>query len=552
MTQFADLFTNRQLTVLTTLADTVAEIRERVLSDALAAGMAHGEPLDDGGTGAQAYADAIAVYLSLAVSRQTDYSSSICGWNINREGVRNVFARQAIPMAWDYAEVNPFSNSAGNFQRQINWVAEAVENVPATPLCEAHQADAATRDYTDVVVSTDPPYYDNIGYSDLSDYFYVWLRRMLKDILPSVCTTMLTPKAQELVANPYRHGGKDGAAQFFVDGFNHVFEHVRETARTDVPMTVYYAYKQQDDANGTSTGWYALLDGLIHGGWEITATWPVRSERGGRMISVGTNALASSIVLACRPRPEDAQSIPMRMFNSVLRRELNEELKTLMASGIDPVDLNQAAIGPGISVYSRYSRIREADGSDMPVQKALEIINHVIDEVMGDADTDYDADTRFAVKWYQSYGWGRENSGMADQLSRSCGTSPDALVRGGVFEAAGGKARLFRPEEMTDEWKPLQDDHTSLWEATIRMAGILDKKGVDAVVPVMAQVGERLPWEQIRALSFRMYHEAEKRKDTEGAIKFNNLVSMWDDLSVRAYKEAVNLQENIQGELDVD
>lgn len=552
LAKFKDLFTNRQLTVLTTLADTVAEIRERVLSDALAAGMAHGEPLDEGGTDAQAYADAIAVYLSLAVSRQTDYSSSICGWNINREGVRNVFARQAIPMAWDYAEVNPFSNSAGNFQRQINWVAEAVENVPATPLCEAHQADAATRDYTDVVVSTDPPYYDNIGYSDLSDYFYVWLRRMLKDILPSVCTTMLTPKAQELVANPYRHGGKDGAAQFFVDGFNHVFEHVRETARTDVPMTVYYAYKQQDDANGTSTGWYALLDGLIHGGWEITATWPVRSERGGRMISVGANALASSIVLACRPRPEDAQSIPMRMFNSVLRRELNEELKTLMASGIDPVDLNQAAIGPGISVYSRYSRIREADGSDMPVQKALEIINHVIDEVMGDADTDYDADTRFAVKWYQSYGWGRENSGMADQLSRSCGTSPDALVRGGVFEAAGGKARLFRPEEMTDEWKPLQDDHTSLWEATIRMAGILDKKGVDAVVPVMAQVGERLPWEQIRALSFRMYHEAEKRKDTEGAIKFNNLVSMWDDLSVRAYKEAVNLQENIQGELDVD
>ena len=552
MTQWSDLFTNRQLTVLTTLADTVAEIRERVLSDALAAGMAHGEPLDEGGTDAQAYADAIAVYLSLAVSRQTDRCSTIASWQNQGEKIRNVFARQAIPMTWDYAEANPFSSSSGCFSSQINWVAEAVENVPATPLCEAHQADAATRDYTDVVVSTDPPYYDNIGYSDLSDYFYVWLRRMLKDILPSVCTTMLTPKTQELVANPYRHGGKDGAAQFFVDGFNHVFEHVRETARTDVPMTVYYAYKQQDDTNGTSTGWYALLDGLIHGGWEITATWPVRSERGGRMISVGTNALASSIVLACRPRPEDAPSIPMRMFNSVLRRELTEELKTLMASGIDPVDLNQAAIGPGISVYSRYSRIREADGSDMPVQKALEVINHVIDEVMGDADTDYDADTRFAVKWYQSYGWGQENSGMADQLSRSCGTSPDALVRGGVFEAAGGKARLFRPEEMTDEWNPLQDDHTSLWEATIRMAGILDKKGVDAVVPVMAQVGERLPWEQIRALSFRMYHEAEKRKDTEGAIRFNNLVSMWDDLSVRAYKETVNLQENVQGKLDID
>lgn len=548
---WSDLFTNRQLTALINLADTVSEIREHVMSDALASGMPKGEPLDEGGNGATAYADALSVYLSLAVSRQTDYSSSICTWHNTGEKMRNVFSRQAIAMTWDFAEANPFSSKSGNFLSQVNWVAEAVEAVPARPLCEAHQADAATRSYNNVVVSTDPPYYDNIGYADLSDYFYVWLRRMLKSILPSVCATMLTPKAQELVADPHRHGGKDGAAQFFVTGFNHVFEHMRKTARTDIPMTVYYAYKQKDNKTGTSTGWYALLDGLIHGGWEITATWPVRSELSNRMNSNNSNALASSIVLACRPRPRNAPSIPMRVFNSVLRKELTKELKTLMASGIDPVDLNQAAIGPGISVYSRYSRIREADGTDMPIQKALEVINHVIDEVMGDADSDYDPDTRFAVKWYQSYGWNQESSGMADQLSRSCGTTPDALVRSGVFEAAGGKARLFKPDEITGEWNPSKDDHISLWEGMVRMTGILDSKGVDTVAPMMVQLGERIPLDDVRALGFRMFHEAEKRKDTEGAIKFNSLVSMWDDLSTKTKKEATNPQENVQGELDV-
>lgn len=549
---WSDLFTNRQLTVLTTLADTVSEVHEQVLADALQTGLSEGTPLDEGGNGAVAYADAIAVYLALAVSRQTDYSSSICSWHNTGEKMRNVFARQAIPMTWDYAEANPFSTKSGNFMGQVNWVAEAVENVPATPQCEAHQEDAATRDYSDVVVSTDPPYYDNIGYSDLSDYFYVWLRRMLKPVLPSVTATQMTPKAQELVANPYRHDGKDGAAKFFVDGFNHVFARARQSARTDVPMTVYYAYKQKDDVTGVSTGWYALLDGLIHGGWEITATWPVRSELSNRMLSSGTNALASSIVLACRPRPVDAPSIPMRMFTSVLREELTAELKTLMASGIDPVDLNQAAIGPGISVYSRYSRIREADGTDMPVQKALELINHVLDEVMGDADADYDPDTRFAVKWYQAYGWAQENAGIADQLSRSCGTSPDALVRGGVFEAAGGKARLLTPKELNGDWNPLEDDHVSLWEAVVRMAGVLDDNGVDAVVPMLARLEKRLPLDQIKGLGFRMYHEAEKCGDTEGAIMFNALVSIWDDLALNAMKVADNLQESVQGEFDVE
>lgn len=551
LTHFSDLFTNRQLTVLTTLADGVAEVRKQVLADARAKGMPEGERLDDGGSGALAYADTIAVYLALAVSRQTDRCSSIASWQNIGEKVRNVFARQAIPMTWDYAEVNPFSSSSGCFSSQINWVAEAVENLPATPPGEAHQADAATRDYTGVVVSTDPPYYDNIGYSDLSDYFYVWLRPMLAGVLPSVTATTMTPKAQELVANPYRHGGRDGAARFFTDGFNHVFAHIRETANTDVPMTVYYAYKQKNDTTGVSTGWHTLLEGLIHSGWQITATWPLRSERAGRMLSVGTNALASSIVLACRPRPEDAPATTMRMFTAELRSELTDALHTLMDSGVDPVDLKQAAIGPGIGVYSRYSRIREADGSDMPITKALEAINRMVDEVLGEEDTDYDSETRFAVQWYRSCGWAQTDYGTAEQLALSCGTTPAELVYSGVFEAVGGRARLLRASEMTGEWHPSRGDHVSLWGAMIRMVGALRGNGTDAVVPVMAKAGEYVSLDQVRNLSFRMYHEAERRKDTDGAIGFNNLVSVWDDAAGTASMQVRDRVENTQGVLDI-
>lgn len=557
MTHWADLFTNRQLVALTTLADLVGEVRDQVLADAKGAGMPDGDRLDAGGNGAQAYADAISVYLALAVSRLTDRCSSICGWDNTCEKMRNVFARQAIPMTWDYAEVNPFSTKSGNLLGQVEWVAEAVESVPAYPISEAQQTDAATRSYEGAVVSTDPPYYDNIGYSDLSDYFYVWLRRMLDDVLPSVTSTMLTPKAEELVANPYRHDGKAGAAEFFVDGFNHVFKHIRNDANPDVPMTVYYAYKQQDASNGTSTGWYALLDGLIRSGWEITATWPVRSELSNRMLASGTNALASSIVLACRPRPEDAPVTTLREFTRLLRAELTSSLKTMMSSGIDPVDLAQAAIGPGISVYSRYSHIREANGSDMPIQNALEIINRTLDEVLGESDTDYDPDTRFAVKWYQSYGWSPQSSGLADQLARSTDTSPSKLERGGIFNATGGKAHLLSPKELSGVWNPSKDSQISLWEAAVRLAGILQEgQGIESVSRALAQVeAQGIPAEQIRDLGFRMFHAAEKRHDTEGALFFNGLVSSWDELTLGASKETAKIseqQEDFQGSLDLN
>ncbi|MGW9761526.1 MULTISPECIES: DUF1156 domain-containing protein [Micrococcus] len=551
--EWSDLFTNRQLTALVTFSDLVGEARTRVLQDAIDAGLPHGDSLELGGTGAEAYADAVATYLGLAVSRMTDYNSSFTGWNVAREGTRGVFARQAIPMVWDYIEVNPLSDSSGNFAGQTDWIARVLRRLPGEPGGTATQENAMARDYSGFVVSTDPPYYDNIGYSDLSDYFYVWLRRSLQDVHAETVGTMLTPKTEELVANPHRHGGKSGAETRFINGFNSVFRRIRKDANQAVPMTVYYAYKQQDtrDAGTSSTGWHTLLDGLIDGGWEITATWPMRSERGGRMLSVGTNALASSIVLACRPRPTSAQATTRRAFVAALKSELPEALRKLIQGSIAPVDLAQAAIGPGIAVFSRYSRVREADGSDMSVKDALLLINSTLDEVIGEQESDFDPDTRFAVKWYRQYGWREENSGIADQLARSSDTSIGALERGGIFEAKGGKARLLSPSQLDGEWDASADERVSVWEAAVRLAAMMAKDGVDKVAELLPLVQTRVNLDAVKELGFLLFHEAEKKKDTKDAILFNGLVSAWGDVNEQARKFA-STPRSSQQEFDFD
>lgn len=539
-TRWTDLFTNRQLVALTTLSDLVGEAREKTLADALAAGMPEGERLEKGDTGAAAYADAVATCLALAVSRTADYCNALCTWNTGRDTVTHLFARQAIPMTWDFIESNIFSSSSGNFQGQLGWIVKVLNKLPVSPPGYADQISASARDYGGLVVSTDPPYYDNIGYSDLSDYFYVWLRRCLKDIHPSVVGTMLTPKTDELVANPYRHGGKEGAQKFFVEGFNSVFQRIRSGANPDVPMTVYYAYKQQDSGKeGTSsTGWHTLLDGLIEAGWSVTATWPMRSERKGRLLSIGTNALASSIVLACRPRPADAPSINRRAFVATLKAELPEALRTLMQGAVAPVDLAQAAIGPGISVFSRYSRVRDADGTTMSVKDALRLINATLDEVLGEQESDFDPETRFAVRWYRQYGWDLALSGEADQLARSSDTSFAALERGGIFEARGGKARLLSPVELSGHWNPETDEHVSIWETTIRLSGAMRERGADDVSELLAGLHGRVSETAVKELGFLLFHEAEKKDDASDALLFNSLVTAWGDVSERARRIA--------------
>ncbi len=539
---WSDLFTNRQLLALTTFSNLLSQVHARVLHDGTALGMPEGARLEDGGDGAVAYADAVVTYLAFAISKLADWSSSLCSWINVIEGVRDTFARQALPMVWDYFEINPFSASVGNFLAHVEWVASGVAAMPVdgTYPGVASQADAANRSYDGMVISTDPPYYDNIGYSDLSDFFYVWLRRSLIDIHAKTVGTVLTPKAGELVANPHRHSGKAGAEEFFVDGFNSVFERIRETANTEIPLTVYYAYKQQDtrDTGTSSTGWHTLLDGLIVSGWEITATWPMRSERGGRMISIGTNALASSIVLACRPRPASAAATTRRAFIAALKSELPTALRNMLQGSVAPVDLAQAAIGPGISVFSRYSRVREADGSDMSVRDALLLINATLDEVLGEQESDFDPDTRFAVKWYRQYGWAQENSGIADQLARSSDTSVGALERGGIFEAKGGKARLLSPSQFDGHWDATTDEHVSVWEATVRLAAVMAKDGADKVAELLPSVQTRVNLDAVKELGFLLFHEAEKKKDTKDAILFNGLVSAWGDVNEQARKYA--------------
>jgi putative DNA methylase len=536
---FADYFTNRQLVNLTTMSDLVGEARLRVLKDALTVGMPTGERLESGGVGAEAYADAVATYLALAVSKSTNIGSSLASWMNDRGAFRETFARQAIPMVWDYVEINPLGDFGGTFMAGLEKGCRAIEHLPGG-VGEAHAADAATQDYSSRIISTDPPYYDNISYSDLSDYFYVWLRRTLRDIHPNVVTTMLTPKAEELVANSYRHGGEAGAEKFFVNGFNAVFRRIRLSANMDAPLTVYYAYKQQDsDSDGvSSTGWHTLLNGLIDSGWEITATWPMRTEGSGRLVAKGTNALASSIVLACRPRLESAESTTRRAFAAALKSELPEALRTLMQGAIAPVDLAQAAIGPGISVFSRYSRVREADGSDMSVKDALLLINATLDEVLGEQESDFDPNTRFAVKWYRQYGWDPENSGIAEQLARSSDTSRAALERGGFFEAKGGKARLLSPSQLDGAWDPEADDEVSVWEATVRLAAAMSKDGADRVAVLLAGMQTKVNLDAVRELGFLLFHEAEKKSDTKDAILFNSLVSAWGDVNEQARKFA--------------
>lgn len=553
MTTWADLFTNRQLVALTTLSDLVGEARERVLGDALAAGLPNSDRLENGGTGAEAYADAIATYLAFAVSRLSDRSSSLSSWDSSRSSIRNTFGRQALPMVWDFAETNVLSSSSGSLLSQFGYICKAILHVPASPEGRSLQLDASTRNYSDVTVSTDPPYYDNIGYSDLSDFFYVWLRRSLDGIQTGTVATMLTPKAEELVANPYRHDGKSGAERFFVEGFNAVFRRIRSGTNPDVPLTVYYAYKQQDtrDTGTTSTGWHTLLEGLIANGWLVTATWPLRSELSNRMIASGTNALASSIVLSCRPRSSDTPGTTRRAFVAALKSELPEALRTLIQSPIAPVDLAQAAIGPGIGVYSRYARVREADGSDMSVKDALLLINATLDEVLGEQESDFDPDTRFAVKWYRQYGWDQESSGIADQLARSSDTSIGVLERGGIFEAKGGKARLLPPAQLDGDWDAASDDRVSVWEATVRLAAVMERDGADKVAELLPSVQTRVNLDAVKELGFLLFHEAEKKKDTKDAILFNGLVSAWGDVNEQARMFA-STQRSVQQEFDFE
>ncbi len=541
MSRLADLFTARQLTALTTFGDLVLEARELVRVDALAAGMSDDEcSLEDEGTGATAYADSLAIYLSFTISRMADLGNALCRWEPNAECPRGLFARQAIPMVWDYAESNPLGGSSGSWEVLMQGSARAFSS-PAFSSgnklrVKIGQADAATRSYSGLLVSTDPPYYDNIGYAVLSDFFYGWLRRALSDVMPMLFGTVLTPKTDELVADPYRHGGKVEASEFFERGFNRVFAEIRKATPVGFPITVFYAFKQtESDNEGTSnTGWQTLLEGMLGTGWEVTATWPVRTEASNRMLSQGTNALASSIVLALRPRSDLAETISRRAFVQSLKSELPRALRELQQGSIAPVDLAQAAIGPGMAVFSRYARVLEADGSNMTVRTALALINQALGEVLSDQEGDFDAETRFAVQWFSQYGWSEVSSGQADVLTRAVNTTVAMLERGGIFRAAAGKARLIEPSDMSEAWNPADDKAISVWEVAVRLGHALLTSGTDQASMWMRESASRVDLDAVKELAYLMYSVCERKGWTEAAMLFNALGTSWSDVSSAA------------------
>lgn len=537
MTEWVDLFTNRQLTALTTFSDLVADARERVLVDAREAGLPEGDRLEAGGTDSAAYADAVATYLGMATDRVTSINCSLARWNSapSKESVTDVFGRQAIPMVWDYAEANPFQWGPGNVAWSVEWVTRAIDLLP-TGDGHAEQADAAGRDFKRYLISTDPPYYDNIGYSDLSDFYYVWMRRSLRSIHPNLLGTMLVPKAEELVANPYRHGDTDGAKRFFETGFEHVFEHARQSATDDFPIAVYYAFKQSetDDGGEASTGWETILGSMVRAGWTVTATWPVRSERGGRMISVGTNALASSVVLALRPRPEDATVTDRRGFIAAMKRELGPALRELQQGGIAPVDLPQAAIGPGMAVFSRYAKVIESDGSEMTVRSALSRINEVLDELVTEQEGDFDSTTRFAIAWYRSTGYQAGAFGDAENLARARATAVSAMEREGILSARAGRVQLYRPADLPDNYDVTTDQHTSAWEALQHAIRIQESKGIPAAGGFLQDASRRsdgaVDLDLVKELAYLLFQVAEKNGWTRDAISFNGIATSWSEL----------------------
>jgi putative DNA methylase len=538
MTKYADLFTSRQLTALTTFCDLVAEARVKAAQDAEAAGMNEAS--------AKAYADAISVYLAFAVDKLADYCSSICSWIVGRDTIRNTFARQAIPMVWDYAESNPFSGSTGNFLSCVEWCVRFLKNVvPGKAGCVVqNDAMKAMPFGKGFVISTDPPYYDNIGYSDLSDFFYIWLRRSLKDVYPDLFSTVMVPKAQELVATPYHFGGDSvKARRFFEDGLIEVFKNMREAALDDYPITIYYAFKQSEaesDGDGehadmlhASTGWETMLNGLISAGFAITGTWPMRTEMSNRPVANGTNALASSIVLVCRKRPEDALPASRRQFTAALRRELSAALSDMQSGNIPPVDLAQAAIGPGMGVFSRYSAVLEADGTPMTVRSALQIINQELDAYLASQEGDMDAHSRFCTAWYEQFGMAEADYGQADVLSRAKNTSVDKLAALGVLASSKGKVRLLRRDELKP-WDELHSDAKGMvWMCVQQMARALEKNGEDGAASIAAKISAQTA-EDARSLAYRLYVIADRKGWNAEAYAYNALVVSWPAIQSKA------------------
>ena len=532
MSKWRDLFTKRQLVALTTFSDLVAEARERVRLDAMAAGVPDDRvPLRDGGIAATAYADTVGVYLAFAVDRMANTLCTIARWTPDRAQTVTAFARQALPMTWDFPDVNPFAGAAGDYNVSIEGVISGIPD-PSAARGFSTQADAPTQSWSvGKVVSTDPPYYDNIGYADLSDFFYVWLRRSLISSFPDLFATLAVPKAEELVATPYRHGSRDKAEAFFLSGMTLAMQRLAAQSHPASPVTIYYAFKQSEkksESGVVNTGWATFLDAVLQAGFNISGTWPIRTEMGTRQVGMGTNSLASSIILVCRPRSPDAPVATRREFIEALTSELPDALRQMQQGSIAPVDLAQAAIGPGMAVFTRYARVLDASGESVTVREALSLINQSLDEVLAEQEGDFDAETRWALAWFEQSGFDEGEYGVAETLSTAKNTSVAGMVEAGILDAAAGRVRLLRPNEFPDEWDPEKDQRLTAWESVHHLVRVLDQ-GEETAAELMAKLGYKA--EAARELAYRLYRICDQKNRSQEALGYNALVQSWPEMA---------------------
>lgn len=541
MIDYADLFTKRQLVALTTFSDLIEVAQKQAEKDGIAAGLKNDHiGISEGGNGARAYGEAIGVYLAFGVDKLTNYSCTLCAWlnQPKNEIVGNAFGRQALPMVWDFAEANLFSNSGGTLEQQLGYVCKVLDNcIPiaaqeGTAMQFDAQSDCGKRN---IMISTDPPYYDNIGYADLSDFFYVWMRRSLKRTYNEMFRTMLVPKEEELIATPYRHGGNvEKAKSFFEKGMLMTCSQLHKYARDDIPVTIYYAYKQSDTDNDSvghaSSGWETMLSAIIQSGFSITGTWPIRTERDGRMVSNGTNALASSIVLVCRKRADSTSICTRRNFINELKRELRPALQKLQSSNIAPVDLQQSAIGPGMGVFSKYAQVLEADGTPMSVRSALKIINQELDLFFNEQDSELDSESRFCVDLYSMNAFNDLKFGDANILANAKGTSVAAMASHGILYAQKGVVHLI---ERPDLPKEIDVHEENIWLLCQQLTYLMEKEGIEGTAKAIADMyGSNA--ERAKDLAYRLYTIAERKKWAQEGYAYNALVVAWPEIQSRA------------------
>ena len=546
LSDFGQLFTRRQAFALNVFADEICSIHAAVTDAALKAGWTDdGLALEDGGAGARAYADAISAILGLCLGKMAQSNSILVRWFIDpRNGsgkATPAFDRHAVPMVWDFVETNPFGGSVGD------WTGPVLETaLRAFELCvpdgtpswvfQGDARSAHTAATGSILVATDPPYYANIGYADLSDFFYLWIRHALRPAFPGTLATLSAPKERELIASPFRHASVRDANDYFRSGFAEAFGSLALQADPRFPMLIVYAIKQSEEAEGTATGWEVFLGGLVDAGLSVVATWPVRTTTNTRMIGLGNNALASAVFVIGRLRPPDARTAGKREFLVSLQAELPGALARLQKANIAPVDLAQAAIGPGMSVFTSYASVLEADGTAMTVKGALAIINRALDEALAHQESDFEADTRWALAWFEQQGFAEGEFGVADVLARAKVTSVDGLAKAGVVKAGGGKVRLLKPDELSANWDPSTDPRLTAWEIVHHLIRVLAIGGEGDAAQLVAKLGAKA--EVARELAYRLYAVCERKKRAAEALAYNGLVQSWPEIMRLAHEGA--------------